>query len=327
MEKRIRQIIFIAGIMLMTAGGVMHFSFRHAKSLSWEDAVAAAKKSVVEIKSTGARGAGFFLSSDGVIATSSGVTGQDKTVEVQLSTGELKKAAVTRSGPAALDVAILKIDEQGNGFAAAAGSAECRDGEEIRVLGAAQGEFVAKKGIIIHCNNEQDGVRYVQTDIPFDGASIGSPCIDKNGKVLGLYSSLRTGSGQVLGRVLPMAVVQNYKDGMLTSLEEALIRKEAERAKEQTGTRNLSAEADHIYRKLQQTADGELQRYLAGLDTLRRSGAITYEQGKAMAELMHYGPDGSVSMAAWVRYLSGRVMNGTFTEDQAITIIKAHFRR
>lgn len=321
------QITAALAIIVVGAACLLYYYSRPVKSFSWADAIDAAKKSVVVVKSTGSMGSGFFISSDGVIATTSSMIGKDKTVEVRLSTGALKNAVVTKSGPATLDIAILKIDEPGNQFLLSAGPDECRDGEEIRVLGAPQGvDFFVRKGIIVHCNNDRDGVRYLQTDMPFDAASIGGPCIDKKGKVLGLYSSLRTGDAQVLSQVLPMSVLKDFKDGMLTALEDSLIKKEEEKTRELARKQNISTDPDKIYRRLKEAADAELRRYMVNLDNLLQSHAITYEQGKLMAEQVQYGPSGSESVADWVRNISVRVMNEKLTEDEALRLIKEHFK-
>ncbi len=327
MKKRMLQTTAIVAIILAIAGWFMYYRSRPVKSLSWADAIDKAKTSIVVVKSTNSMGSGFFISSDGEIATTSSVVGKDKTVEVRLFTGVLKKAFVTKSGPAHLDIAIIKIEEPGNEFLAAAVPGECRDGEEIRVLGAPQGvEFFIRKGIIVHCNNDRDGVRYLQTDIPFDAASIGGPCIDKKGAVLGLYSSFRAGDAQVLSQVLPLSVVKNFKDGMLMALEASLIRKEEEKASELERRQNISADPDQIYRRLREVANAELRNYLANLDNLLRSHAITDEQGKLMAEQVQYGPSGSESVSDWVRKISVRVMKGDLAESEALKLIKTHFK-
>lgn len=321
------QIAAALAIIVVSAACFLYYYSRPVKSLSWADATDAAKKSVVVVKSTGSMGSGFFISSDGVIATTSSVIGKDKTVEVRLPTGALKNAVVTKSGPAALDIAILKIDEPGNEFLASLSLDECRDGEEIRVLGAPQGVgYFVRKGVIVHCNNDRDGVKYLQSDMPFDAASIGGPCIDKKGKVLGLYSSLRTGDAQVLSQVLPISVVKDFKDGKLTALEESLIKKDEEKAREQERKQDTSIDPDQIYRRLKKAADAELHSYLVNIDNRIRSRELTYEQGKVMAELIQLGPSGE-SLTDWVRHISVRVMKGDFSQDGALRLIKEHFKR
>ncbi len=329
MRTVISKVFLVAGvaIILLIAGLFLYRYLRPApaKSPTWADAIDAAKRSIVVIKSTSSIGSGFFISPDGVIATTSSVIGGDKTVEVRLPTGTLKKAVVTMSGPAPLDIAILKIEESGNEFLAAATAEECRDGEEMRVIGAPLGvDFFIRKGTVVHCNNDRDGVKYMSTDLPFDAGSTGSPCIDKKGRVLGLYSAFRT-DAFALSQVLPMSMVQGFKDGMLTSLQESLAKKEEEKAKELEQRQDLSNDSEHVYQMLKSAFESEHRSYLAYLDNLVRTHAITEEQGRSMVELKQYSPTGSGSVDDWLRQKSQQVMKGALSEDQVLQLIKQHF--
>ncbi len=334
MEKRTLQTtaaaLAIISVIAIAAFGALRYNSRpSAKPATWADAIDKTKPAVVLVRSADGMASGFLLSADGLVATTSSIIGKSATVEVRLSTGALKKATVTKSGIGLLDIALLKIEEpQTQILPVIAGPDECRDGQEIRVIGAPQGvDYFVRKAIISHCNNDRDGVRYLQTDMPFDAGSIGAPCIDKKGSVIGLYSSYSSGEAQVLAQVLPLSLVKEFGDGKLVSLENALNDREVERAKELERGRALAGDQEQITRRLQEYADAERKRYLQNLDGLHRSGSITYEQGKLMVEQIQYGPSGSEPLADWVRTISRRVVRGKLTEADAQKIIQQHFKR
>jgi tetratricopeptide (TPR) repeat protein len=305
------------------------FFYPAAQQVSWTDAVDKAKKAVVVVKTTGGAGSGFLVSSDGVIITNASLVGKEKDVEVRLYSGVLRKAGIVKVGTLPLDIAVLKIDGADNHFLSMAGPDECREGEEIRVIGAPQGiEYFITKGIISHCNHERDGIRYLQTDMPIAPGNNGGPCIDKTGKVLGLSTSVRINDGQHFNIVLPITVVKDFMDGKLVALEETLIKKEEERARDLEQKKNqFYTDAEKTYRRLQDIADAELRAYMLKLDNMLRTRSITYEQGKLMAEQAHYPPSGSGTLSQWVQTLSFQVMKGEISEDAAINLIKGHFKR
>jgi tetratricopeptide (TPR) repeat protein len=313
---------------LVIIAGVALF-YRPNKPASWTEVVQNAKKSIVLVRTADGTGSGFFVSPDGLILSNTSVVGKNKDVEVRLYSGESKRAAVVKVGIMPLDIAVLKVEGVYDQYLPVVGSDECKEGDEIRAIGAPLGvEYFVTKGIISHCNQERDGVRYIQTDTAMNVGNSGGPCLNSKGKVIGLTTSVRLiDNAQSLNIVLPITVVKDYMDGKLAALEVTLIKKEEEKARELEQQKDkFYADAEEIYRRLQHTADVELVTYEAQLDDRLRMHLITYEQGKSMLELIQYSPWGSGSVSQWIHTLALKVGKGDISEDLAIKMIKDHYK-
>lgn len=317
----------VAFLFAIIAGG--HFFYQAAKPASWTDVVHNAKKAVVLVRTAEGAASGFLVSPDGLIFSNSSVVEKGKDVEVRLSSGESKKAAVVKLGMAPLDIAVLKIDGVYDHYLPMAGADGCKEGDEVRAIGAPVGvEYFVTKGIISHCNQDRDGVKYIQTDTAINVGNSGGPCINNMGKVIGLSTSVRlSDDAQSLNIILPITVVKDFMEGRLVALEETLIKKEEEkaRAREQKSSKFYS-DADKIYRRLQFTADSEYANYTAKLDNLLRMHLITYDQGKLMIEQIRYSPSGTTTTSQWIHTLALKVAKGEIKEEDAVKFIKDHFK-
>ncbi len=317
----------VASLFVIIAGG--HFFYQANKPASWTDVVYNAKKAVVLVKTADGTASGFLVSSDGLIFSNSSVVGKSKDVEVKLSSGESKKAAVVKLGITPLDIAVLKIDGVYDHYLPMAGADECKEGDEVRAIGAPVGvEYFVTKGIISHCNQDRDGVKYIQTDTAVNLGNSGGPCINSMGKVIGLSTSVRlSDDAQSLNIILPITVVKDFMEGKLVALEETLIKKEEEKASErEQKSRRFYSDADKIYRRLQFTADSEYANYTAKLDNLLRMHLITYDQGKLMIEQIRYSPSGTTTTSQWIHTLALKVVKGEIKEEDAVKFIKDHFK-
>jgi tetratricopeptide (TPR) repeat protein len=316
-----------AVLFLIMVGGLLFH--RAGKPASWADVVDNAKKAVVVVKTADGAGSGFLVTADGVIITNASVVGKEKDVEVRLYSGTLKKATIVKVGTIPLDIAVLKIDGVYDQFLPMAGPDECKEGDEIRAIGAPLGiEYFITKGIISHCNHDRDGVKYLQTDTAMNRGNGGGPCMNSAGKVIGLSTSVGLGDdAQGLNLALPITVVKDFMDGKLVALEESLIKKEEEKKRELEQRNNkFYADADKTYRRLQTSADLEYANYTAKLDNLIHLHLITLDQGKLMAEQVRYAPSGSGTTSQWVQTLAFKVVKGEILEDDAIKLIKDHFK-
>lgn len=242
--------------------------------------------------------------------------------------GELKKAAVVKVGADLLDMAVLKIDGVQYPYLPLAAREECAEGEEIRALGAASGlEYFLTKGIISNCNQERDGVGYIQTDSSINLGSSGGPCINKQGKAVGLLTSIMPDQAQAVNLLLPAALVRDFLDGKLAAIEESFIKRKEEKEKQlEQEKKKLSADAEGIYKRLLNTSNREYAAFLEKLDNLRRSKAISYDQGKLMIDQVRYAPSGSATMPEWIQSLTVKVAKGELSEDDALGLIKNHYK-
>lgn len=322
----VKKLILAVGILAVIAGA---FALRRAhQPPSWTEVVQNAKKSVVVVKTPDAAGSGFLVSPDGTIFTNARLVGKNSEVEVKLYSGELKKAALIKVGVDLLDVAVLKIDGVQYPYLPLAVPEECAEGEEIRAIGAASGlEYFVTKGIISHCNQERDGVRYIQTDASINLGSSGGPCINKRGNAVGLLTSIMPDQTPSVNLLLPAALVRDFLDGKLAAVEERFIKRKEEKEKElEQEKKKLFADAETVYKRLQNASDREYAAYLEKLDNLRRSKVITYDQGKLMIDQVRYAPSGSAAIPEWIQSLTLKVVEGEISEDDAIGLIKNHYK-
>jgi len=321
--------IFLGLACVFLLGGSL-FYFRSNHAASWTDIVKDAKKSIVVVKTPEGMGSGFFISSDGIIFTNANVVGKNKEVEVRMFTGESRQAAVIRVGIRPLDIAVLKIEGITSQYLPMAAADECQEGEEIRAIGAPSGiEYFVTKGIISHCGFEQSGIKFIQTDVAMNAGNSGGPCISNRGKVIGMSTMLPLGdNARGLSVILPISTVKDFMEGKLVALEETFLKKEEEKAKEvEQNNSKFATNVDDVYKRLQAAVDREYVEYQARLDGLLRKNQITYDKGKAMLELMKYGPSGSETTSVWAHGLAMKVAKAEITEDDAMRMIKAHFKQ
>lgn len=317
----------VAVLAIIAVVGVLAFSAK--KPPAWTDVVEDAKRSIVVVKATTGAGTGFFISSNGLIITNAQVVGKDKEVAVRLYSGMMKRASVVKAGLGLLDVTVLKLEGSNDKYLTMAESDECEEGAEIRVLGAPLGmEYFITKGIISHCNIDQDGVKYIQTDPSLNVGNSGGPCLSSKGKVIGITTSVPLGnSGKSLNLILPITTVKLFMEGKLTALEEILTKKEEERTRElEESKKLLYANIEDLNRRLQRTVSNERTAYLTKVIDLLNRNQVTKQQADLMVERVSYGPSGSILMADWVQSLAMKVVKGDMSEDSAIKLIKEQFK-
>lgn len=310
---------------VITAITAVVLVYRVNRPPTWTDIIESAKKSIVVVKTATGAGTGFLISPNGDIITNAQVLGKEKTVEVRLYSGVLKKAEVVKAGTKLLDVAQLKIDGLYDSYLPLSGTDECQEGMEIRVLGAPAGvEYFMTKGMISHCSLDRDGVRYIQTDTAISAGGSGGPCLSQRGKVIGLSTPILLNNDvKSLNIILPQTVIKDFMEGKLTALEETLIKKEEEKAKElEENKKQLYATIENINAKLQLAASSERTAYLKKVSDLLNRRQITSQQADMMVEQIKYGPSWSVSMTQWVQSLALKVAKGDISEESAVMLIK-----
>lgn len=320
-------IVPLAVAVIVMAAAVL--IYRATRPQSWTDIMETTKRSVVVVRTASGAGTGFLISSNGQIITNAQVVGRERDVEVRLYSGMLKKADVVKVGTKLLDVALLKIDGAYEQYLPLSGEEECREGMEIRVLGAPMGiEYFMTKGMISHCNVARDGVRYIQTDTAISTGSTGGPCLNQQGAVVGLSTPIVLNSDvKSLNIILPQTVIRDFLEGKLTALEESLIRKEEDRARELEENRKKQfAAIDAINTRLQQVADAERKAYLGKVNDLLLRRRITAQQADLMVEQVDHGPSWSVTMSQWVQSLALKVAKEEIAEDSAVMLIKNQHR-
>ncbi len=160
---------------------------------------------VVLITTGDGQGSGIVYSAEGHIVTNAHVVGTARLVDVQLASGRRVDGSVV-GRDTAVDVAVVKIDAAEEfGVAEFAPSGSVEVGQLAVAIGSPFGlEQTVTAGIVSAVDrvvvNELDGtpnvVSMVQTDAPINPGNSGGALVDREGRVIGMNTSIRTDGGQ-----------------------------------------------------------------------------------------------------------------------------------
>lgn len=240
------------------------------------------------IKVGKAVGSGFIITSDGLILTnahllSSVGESQGMPIEVKLSSGEIKRAVLNKSGTPPLDVAVLKIDGSDYSPLVIAEKGECTEGEEVIAIGAPLGlDYTMTKGIISNCKREFQSVEYIQTDASINDGNSGGPLLNKKGQVIGISTiKIKAVGVEGLNFALSSTFAKDYVDGNLSSLEASLKAQKEEEDKQalQQYTALVDA-ADKIFTALKERYLNNYNEFTAKLNYNLNQGRISYSDAQ-----------------------------------------------
>jgi len=160
-------------------------------TLTFDDILQKAQKTLVFIKSAQGSGSGFLLPHPGIIVTSAQVLGTSDQAEVFLQSGPVKTATVLKRLPLPLNIAFLQVEEIDWEILSLADSDRCQEGEEIWAVGNPEGmkwgaKLMVARGSIANCRHSYQGVQYLQIDKAISPDMIGGPIINQRGEILGL---------------------------------------------------------------------------------------------------------------------------------------------
>lgn len=179
-----------------------------------------------EFRST-ARGAGFFISSDGYLLTNNHIV--EKAVKVMVTTlqGNEYKAKVVGTDPKT-DLALLKVDEKDVPYAKLGDSGQLRPGEWVIAIGNPLGfehtvtaGIVSAKGRQLLGSITNEGPTYqdfIQTDAAINPGNSGGPLVNIKGEVIGINSMISTTTGGFMG--LGFAIPSNLAKKVVAQLKE-----------------------------------------------------------------------------------------------------------
>ena len=175
-------------------------------SPSLPDMIEAAKKTIVEITSSGGVGSGVVIDARGLVVTNRHVVGQDEKVKVKTASMQEVDGQVIRSD-ANVDYAIVKAVIPGV-VVAPWNDDPVREGMTVVAIGHPLGyEFTVTKGIVSASSRRIHGVEYIQTDVPINPGNSGGPLLDEEGEVVGINTWIR-GDAQNIGFAIPISYIQ-----------------------------------------------------------------------------------------------------------------------
>jgi S1-C subfamily serine protease len=173
-------------------------------------------------------GTGFFLSSDGYLATNAHVVGTAQSAKLQLNDGRSLDARVVGADPSA-DVAVLKVDAGNLPVVCTDDSNKVQVGDDVVAIGnalALEGGLSVTRGIISGPPRPGSEIgtaieTVLQTDAAINPGNSGGPLVDSNGCVIGINTAVAAGSGsqpaQNVGFAIPISsakpVIDDIKAG------------------------------------------------------------------------------------------------------------------
>jgi S1-C subfamily serine protease len=286
-------------------------------SLTMEDIIQKAQKTVVLIKSPDGGGSGFLLPHPGLIVTSSHLLGRSNEAEVLIPSGASKSAVVLKRFTMPVNVAFLQVEDLDLVGLPFADSDRCQEGEEIVAAGSPGGDkwradLVLTKGKILSCHQSYQGIQYLQIDRAIHPANIGGPIINTKGEVIGLSKGELVGKGfEGLQYGLAINVVKALLDQKPSQLEE--------RVKERENF------FKYVYDDLWVILSQEYQLYQKRLYDLHLKGVLSAEEATRLEKRPFHPPSGYSSLKGWVADLTEKVINREITKEKAVALVKAHF--
>jgi len=173
-----------------------------------EELLQALTPKVVSILTPGSgEGAGFFVASDGIVATNRHVVGTASQVTVRLADTREVQGKVLRAFPD-VDLAFVKVNVQMQELPLAPPGASLKVGQSVIAIGNPLGfHNTVTKGIVSSVGRMVMGNQMVQTDAAINPGNSGGPLVDLGGNVIGITTA-KIGNGERLGFALPSSVVR-----------------------------------------------------------------------------------------------------------------------
>ena len=185
---------------------------------------AAARNSVVSIKTSDGSGTGFVVDADGTIVTNAHVVGSESTVQVQFADDETVQGRVSGVDRSS-DLAVVKVSTSRRlKPLALANSSSVRTGQLAVAIGSPFGlSQTTTAGIVSGTGRHiqaPDGFQIdsvIQTDAPINPGNSGGPLLDASGRVIGVNSQIASQSGGSVG--IGFAVPSNTVRDVIPRLE------------------------------------------------------------------------------------------------------------
>ena len=164
--------------------------------------------SVVLIKTAGGSGSGIIYDKSGVIFTNAHVVETATTVEVTFSNGRKESNVTVIARDLARDIALLRVAARDDLVPAVfAKTADVRVGQIAIAIGAPFGlDQSVTQGIVSAVGRNVPsfgncGIDMIQTDAPINPGNSGGALVDKQGRLIGMNTSIRTSGATSNGSV------------------------------------------------------------------------------------------------------------------------------
>ena len=179
-------------------------------------------EAVVQVRTPGGLGSGFFLNEDGYLITNFHVIEGETQISVEVyhqKDGQLDRKTYKQVRIIALnkfgDQAVLKVDDKDapRFKSVPLGSADVLSvGERVFAIGSPLGlERTVTEGILSTKTREMGGLLYLQTTAQINPGNSGGPLFNLSGEVIGV-TNMKVSSGEGLGFAIPVEYVKFFLD-------------------------------------------------------------------------------------------------------------------
>ncbi|MGH7679286.1 MAG: S1C family serine protease [Gemmatimonadaceae bacterium] len=156
-------------------------------------------------------GTGFFVTRDGLIATSLHVIRGAHTIEVHTLYGTGYDSVSFVAASARHDLAVLKVNVTDAPTLPLAGTGDPEIGERVFVSGNPLGQAGTFTDGLVSARRASEGITYLQISAPIAAGSSGGPVLNDRGQVLGV-TTLRLQRGQNLNYAVPSRYLKRLLD-------------------------------------------------------------------------------------------------------------------
>jgi serine protease Do len=179
-------------------------------------------EAVVQVRTPGGLGSGFFINEDGFLMTNFHVIEGETQISVEVyhqRNGQLERRTYKQVRIVAMnkfaDLALLKIEDQDapKFKYVQIGSADALAvGERVFAIGSPLGlERTVTEGILSTKTRQLGGDLYMQTTAQINPGNSGGPLFNLNGEVVGV-TNMKITSGEGLGFAIPAEMVRQFLD-------------------------------------------------------------------------------------------------------------------
>ena len=205
-----------------TNSGLYHASTKAGPERSVRDLVNQLGEAVVQVRTPGGLGSGFFINDEGFLMTNFHVIEGETQISIEVyhqQNGQLERKTYKQVRIVAMnkfaDLALLKIeDKDAPKFKyIQVGSADALAvGERVFAIGSPLGlERTVTEGILSTKTRQMGGDLYLQTTAQINPGNSGGPLFNLNGEVVGV-TNMKITFGEGLGFAIPTETVKYFLD-------------------------------------------------------------------------------------------------------------------
>jgi serine protease Do len=199
-----------------------HTAVRPAIARDVQDLVKQIGEAVVQVRTPGGLGSGFFINADGYLMTNFHVIQGETEISVEVyhrRDGQLDRKTYKQVRIIAInkfqDLALLKIEDKDAPkfkYVSLGNSDALNVGDSVFAIGSPMGlERTVTSGILSTKTRELEGELYLQTTAQINPGNSGGPLFDMSGEVIGV-TNMKIMFGEGLGFAIPVELVKNFLD-------------------------------------------------------------------------------------------------------------------